>query len=163
LRLWGSRLTTIAVINGKAQREGLILAMGCDYRIGTADNLDLKLNYTAMGLIPGCDYGLLNCKLSLDQIARLDFPEGLTSGLDLIQAGILHEVNTQDAMTRAMQVMQQLLTRSDNAVANQKFEMFGSAIEQYQQLRVGDARETVARISKSDTQNCLADHLRKQI
>lgn len=51
LKLYGSRLPTIAAINGHSPAGGCLLAMCCDYRI-MAPNFTIGLNETQLGIIP---------------------------------------------------------------------------------------------------------------
>lgn len=161
LRLWGCRLTTIALVNGIAQREGFALAMGCDYRIGTSQDLNLTLNYTSTGLLAGSEFNLLQKKLSFETLSRLEFPETLTNNLDFIQTGILHEINTTEPMQRAFDVMNQLLTRPDNIVAKQKLSMIRPALNTIQDTRLEEISDTVARIMKTSTQAHLETYIQK--
>ncbi|KAK3588949.1 hypothetical protein CHS0354_043118 [Potamilus streckersoni] len=51
LLLFGSRLTTIAAINGHSPAGGALVAMSCDYRI-MAPGFNIGLNETQLGIVP---------------------------------------------------------------------------------------------------------------
>lgn len=51
IKLYGSRLATIAAINGHSPAGGCLLAMSCDYRI-MAPKFTIGLNETQLGIIP---------------------------------------------------------------------------------------------------------------
>merc|ERR1712183_590571 len=50
IKLYGSRLATIAAIEGSAIAGGCMLAMSCDYRIISSNKITIGLNETKLGI-----------------------------------------------------------------------------------------------------------------
>ncbi|XP_071966059.1 enoyl-CoA delta isomerase 1, mitochondrial-like [Antedon mediterranea] len=51
LRLYGSRLITIAAINGHSPAGGALMAMSCDYRVMASGPYTIGLNETLLGIV----------------------------------------------------------------------------------------------------------------
>lgn len=51
LRLYGSRLATVAAINGQSPAGGCLIALSCDYRIMAQGKFVIGLNETLLGLV----------------------------------------------------------------------------------------------------------------
>jgi len=51
MKLYGSRLTTIAAINGHSPAGGCLTAISCDYRIMAEGKLTIGLNETLLGIV----------------------------------------------------------------------------------------------------------------
>lgn len=110
----------IAAVHGNCLGAGLQLALGADIRISTADARWSVLE-SKWGLVP--DMGgptLLRELVRLDVAKELTFTGRLVSGADAHALGLVTHVD-EDPLTRARTLVDEILTRSPDAVAAGKF------------------------------------------
>lgn len=51
IQLYGSKMATVALINGHSPAGGCLLAMSCDYRVMVGGNFRIGLNETKLGIV----------------------------------------------------------------------------------------------------------------
>lgn len=110
----------IALVHGNCFGAGLQLALGADIRIGTPD-AQLSLMESKWGLVP--DMGgptLLRELLPLDRVKELTLTGRVVSGTQAHALGLLTHLS-EDPMTPARALIEEIATRSPDAVAAGKF------------------------------------------
>ncbi|XP_002741953.1 enoyl-CoA delta isomerase 1, mitochondrial-like [Saccoglossus kowalevskii] len=116
-RLYGSRLVTIAAINGHAIAGGCALTQLCDYRIMTSSQeTKLKLNATELGLPPPApivqiimnNVGQRKCE-KIWQTAQLFNPQSA------LKVGLVDELRKDNVMLGALQEIKTWLKIPDAA------------------------------------------------
>ena len=109
----------IAVVHGNCFGAGLQLALGADIRIVTPD-AKLSLMEAKWGLIP--DMGgiaLIRELMSIDMAKELTMTGRIISGSDAKEMGLVTHIN-EDPLSKAMELGQEIITRSPDSVGASK-------------------------------------------
>ncbi|MEN8719917.1 MAG: crotonase/enoyl-CoA hydratase family protein [Oceanococcaceae bacterium] len=104
LRLFDSRLPTIALCNGHALAMGALLLLACDTRIGVAGEFKIGLNETAIGMpLPLFGIELPRARLNPVALTAAVVQSRLYAPADAVAVGYLDEVVAEAAATERTQ------------------------------------------------------------
>ena len=135
-RLYGLGLPAVAAVNGHAIAGGLVVALACDYRIGSRAGYRLGLTETKVAVpYPVAAMTVVEAELApavarrVVLLARHETPE------DALADGILDELAAPDALLpRALEMAQELAALPRDAYARIKRQLRGRALERIAQV-----------------------------
>jgi enoyl-CoA hydratase len=136
LKLYGFPIPTVAAVNGHAIAGGFILAISCDYRIGTTSECKIGLTESRVGIpFPASTMEVLRAELS-PSVARKMVMVGRNLGpKEAFQNGVLDELQQSDqVLSRAKEVAMDLGAIPRDAYAQIKLQLRGNTIRRIQQV-----------------------------
>jgi len=154
-RLYGLPLPTIAAVNGHAIAGGVILTLGCDYRIGAEGDYKLGLAEARVGVaFPVSAMAIVKSELN-HRVARLMVltARNLTPE-EALASGVLDELQPADRLLdRALEVAREMAALPRETYARIKRTMRGPAL-----ARIDDA---VLNQTEPMLESWLGDETRK--
>jgi enoyl-CoA hydratase len=136
LKLYGFPIPTVAAVNGHAIAGGFILAISCDYRIGTTAECKIGVTESRVGIpFPVSTMEVLRAELS-PSVARKMVMVGRNLGPhEALQNGILDELQQPEHIFfRAKEVAMDLGAIPRDAYAQIKHQLRGNTISRIQQV-----------------------------
>lgn len=136
LTLYGFPIPTVAAVNGHAIAGGFILAISCDYRIGTTSECKIGITESRVGIpFPTSTIEVLRAELS-PPVARKMILGGRNLGPNgAFQNGVLDELQQSDkVLSRAKEVAMDLGAMPRDAYAQIKHQLRGNTIRRIQQV-----------------------------
>jgi enoyl-CoA hydratase len=136
LRLYGFPIPTVAAVNGHAIAGGFILALSCDYRIGTTSECKIGVTESRVGIpFPASTMEVLSAELS-PPVARKMTLVGRNFGpMEAFQNGVLDELQPADqVLSRAREAALDLGGMPREAYAQIKLQLRGNTIRRIQQV-----------------------------
>lgn len=105
-RLYALPIPTVAAVNGHAIAGGFILAISCDYRIGTRSSCQIGLTETRVGIpFPFSTMEVLKAELSPPVARRITLVGRNMGPEDALRCGVLDELEPADqVLPRAREV-----------------------------------------------------------
>jgi enoyl-CoA hydratase len=105
-RLYGLPLPTIAAVNGHAIAGGVILTLGCDYRIGAEGNYKLGLAEARVGVVyPVAAMAIVRSELAPATARTMVLTARNYNPREALEMGVLDELQPPDRLlARAMEV-----------------------------------------------------------
>ncbi len=105
-RLYGLPLPTIAAVNGHAMAGGVILTLGCDYRIGAEGNYKLGLAEARVGVVyPVAAMAIVRSELAPATARTMVLTARNYNPREALEMGVLDELQPPDRLlARAMEV-----------------------------------------------------------
>jgi enoyl-CoA hydratase len=105
-RLYGLPLPTIAALNGHAIAGGVILTLGCDYRIGAEGNYKLGLAEARVGVVyPVAAMAIVRSELAPATARTMVLTARNYNPREALEMGVLDELQPPDRLlARAMEV-----------------------------------------------------------
>lgn len=102
-KLFTSSLFTVAAVNGAAPAGGTVIAMGCDYRIGTNNpKYVMGLREAAIGIVPPTWLQSLAARTLGQRNAELDLQLGsMFAPVEAHARGYLDQITSEEAMLEA--------------------------------------------------------------
>lgn len=160
ISLYGSRLVTIAAVNGHSPAGGCLLAMCCDYRI-MVEKFTIGLNETQLGIIPPFWFvdtmknvvGYRQTELACQKGLMLTSDQAL--GIKLVDEVVTPEI----IMEKAQNEMQSWLKIPDHARQLTKMQMRKGTIDKLLTKREEDIQNFVSFITKDSVQKTLEFYL----
>jgi enoyl-CoA hydratase len=138
--LYGFSLPTVAAVNGHAIAGGFILAIACDYRVGTIASCRLGVTETRVGIpFPVSTMEVLRAELA-PAVARSMTLAGRTIGPEYALAnGVLDELRpTEEVLTRAKEVALEFAALPRKGYAKIKRQLRGETLARMEEaLRTG--------------------------
>lgn len=109
-RLYGLALPTIAAVNGHAIAGGVILTLGCDYRIGSEGDYKLGLAEMRVGVpFPVAAMAIVQSELTKPAARMMVLTARNSSPHAALSLGVLDELQPPDRLlARAMEVAQEM-------------------------------------------------------
>lgn len=160
LKLYGSRLATIAAINGHSPAGGCLLAMCCDYRI-MAPNYSIGLNETQLGIIPPFWFIDLMVQCTGHRQAELCCQKGLMLTTEQAhKIGIIDEVVPSDQVeARAQEEIKSWIKIPEAARQLTKLQMRKPTMDKLLAKREEDIGHFRDLIMRESTQKALGFYL----
>jgi len=161
IALTGSRLATVAAINGHSPAGGCLLAMACDYRM-MAPNFTIGLNETQLGIIP--PFWFLDSMLSVvgQRQTELCCEKGLMMTTDQAhKIGLIDDVVPPEVlMDKAINEMQAWLSVKDFARILTKNLLRKPMVDKLITQREEDIQHFVNFITKDSVQEALGGYFK---
>eukprot|EP01100_Stratorugosa_tubuloviscum_P010117 TRINITY_DN4303_c3_g1_i1.p1 TRINITY_DN4303_c3_g1~~TRINITY_DN4303_c3_g1_i1.p1 ORF type:complete len:297 (+),score=145.40 TRINITY_DN4303_c3_g1_i1:92-982(+) len=162
LRLYGSRLVTIAAINGAAPAGGCLLSLSCDYRI-MSNGFKIGLNETQLGIV--APFWFMETMLSV--LGRRSLVERLLQLGEMLPANDAHSIGMVDVVTetpdlvlpRAQEEMKKWLQINDYARYQTKLLMRKNLIEKLKNNRENDIQQFCDLITQPPVQKVIKAYL----
>ncbi|XP_031554485.1 enoyl-CoA delta isomerase 1, mitochondrial-like [Actinia tenebrosa] len=153
LQLYGSRLATIAVVNGHAIAGGCVLASACDYRI-MAPNYSLGLNETVAGIaVPFWVSQTLTNLVGKRVGERATLLSEMFSSDAALSSGLVDMVVAQEnLMAEAQKQMKRWLAIPDSGRSLTKHTIRREMLENMRDDREEDIKDFVSYIMRESTQ-----------
>jgi enoyl-CoA hydratase len=136
LKLYGFPVPTVAAVNGHAIAGGFILAISCDYRIGTTSECKIGLTESRVGIsFPVSTMEVLQAELSPSVARKMTLIGRNLGPREAFQNGVLDELQQSDqVLSRAKEVAIDLGAMPRDAYAQIKRQLRGKAIRRIQQV-----------------------------
>ncbi|XP_063171062.1 enoyl-CoA delta isomerase 1, mitochondrial [Candoia aspera] len=160
--LYGSRLATVAAVNGSSPAGGCLMALSCDYRI-MADNpkYSIGLNETRLGIV--APFWFKDCLLNTvgHRAAERSLQLGLLySPQEALKIGLVDElVPEEKILARAAEVLAQWLAVPDHARQLSKSSLRKQAVDHLLMHREADIQNFVRFVSRDAIQNSLQKYM----
>ena len=104
----------VAACTGNALGAAAVTLLGCDYRVGTAGDFKIGIDFVSAGVpVPDVVVELARARLSPKHITRACNTAELYSPDEAVHAGFLDFVTTEDAVEQACEVAADLSERLD--------------------------------------------------
>jgi 3,2-trans-enoyl-CoA isomerase len=164
LSLYGSRLATVAAVNGQSPAGGCLITMSCDYRIGASDQPKARigLNEAKFGLVAPTWFGTtLQAAVGLRRADRMLQLGELISFEDAHKYGLLDElVPRADVLKVALDRAEQW-AKNGPAEARHASKMIQrrAALEELRGSRRADVQIFVDRVSAVSMQEDIGNYL----
>uniref|UniRef100_T1ILS7 Enoyl-CoA delta isomerase 1, mitochondrial n=1 Tax=Strigamia maritima TaxID=126957 RepID=T1ILS7_STRMM len=161
--LYGSKLATIAAINGHAPAGGCLMAMSCDYRIMASGKYTIGLNETLLGIVaPLWLQGTMEKTIG-HRVTELSLQLGkLYSAEEALKIGLVDEIvaKPEDTIQKAQsELISKWLKIPDIARQITKKNLRQDFIAHLQKMREADIKQFVAFASNDKTQKALGMYL----
>ena len=136
LKLYGFPIPTVAAVNGHAIAGGFILALSCDYRIGTTSEFKIGVTESRVGIpFPVSTMEVLRAELSPSVARKMTLVGRNLGPLEAFQNGVLDELQPSDqVLSRAKEVAMDLGAIPRKAYAQIKHQLRGKTIRRIQQV-----------------------------
>ncbi|XP_007435979.1 enoyl-CoA delta isomerase 1, mitochondrial, partial [Python bivittatus] len=160
--LYGSRLATVAAINGSSPAGGCLLALSCDYRI-MADSRKyiIGLNETRLGIV--APFWFKDCLVNTvgHRAAERSLQLGiLYSAQEALRIGLVDELVPEDKIqARAAEVMAEWLAVPDHARQLSKSSLRKHAVDHLLMHREADVQNFVCFVSRDAIQQSLQRYM----
>jgi enoyl-CoA hydratase len=130
LDLYDFPIPTVAAINGHAIAGGFILAISCDYRVGTSSECKLGVTESRVGIpFPVATMEVLRAELAPAAARRMTLVGRNLSPQEAFINGVLDELQQDDkVLSRAKEVARDLGTMPREAYAKIKRQLRGETI-----------------------------------
>jgi enoyl-CoA hydratase len=134
--LYGLRVPTIAAVNGHAIAGGAILALCCDYRIGTEGDYKIGLAEARVGVpFPVAAMAILQSELSHPVARTMVLTARNSRPSDAVSMGVLDELQPAELLLqRAIEVAQEMAALPRAIYGRIKHDLRGPAL-----ARINDA------------------------
>jgi len=163
IKLYGSRLATIAAIEGSAIAGGCMVAMSCDYRIISSNKITIGLNETKLGIAAPFwmsdmlirTIGFRKAEIALS-MGSLFLPE------EALKVGFVDEiVSPNEVISRAHHQAEQWAKIPSQARVVSKKQLRQRYITELQKNQQQDIKQFCAFINDDDVQLSLAKYMAK--
>jgi enoyl-CoA hydratase len=136
LNLYGFPIPTVAAVNGHAIAGGFILAISCDYRIGTTSECKIGVTESRVGIpFPISTIEVLLAELSTSVARKMTLVGRNLGPEEAFQNGVLDELQQADkVLSRAKEVAMDLGAMPRDAYAQIKYQIRGNTIRRIQQV-----------------------------
>jgi enoyl-CoA hydratase len=136
LKLYGFPIPTVAAVNGHAIAGGFILAISCDYRIGTTSECKIGVTESRVGIpFPVSTMEVLRAELSPAVARKMTLVGRNLSPHEALQNGILDELQQPEhILFRAKEVAMDLGAMPRDTYAQIKHQLRGNTISRIQQV-----------------------------
>ena len=138
--LYGFPLPTVAAINGHAIAGGFILAIACDYRVGSSDPCRLGVTESRVGIpFPLSTMEVLRAELSPATARRMTLVGQTVGPEEAVAAGVLDELRPADqVLARASEVAREFSTLPRGAYGKIKCQLRAEALARMEEgIRTG--------------------------
>ncbi|XP_070617624.1 enoyl-CoA delta isomerase 1, mitochondrial [Erythrolamprus reginae] len=160
--LYGSRLATVAAINGSSPAGGCLMALACDYRI-MADNpkYSIGLNETRLGIVAPFWFK----DTLLNTVGHRASERALQLGLlfspqEALRIGLVDELVPEEKMqARAAEVLAQWLAIPDHARQLSKAALRKPTLDHLLMHREADIQDFVRFVSRDAIQKSLQKYM----
>ncbi|XP_070811055.1 enoyl-CoA delta isomerase 1, mitochondrial [Pituophis catenifer annectens] len=160
--LYGSRLATVAAVNGSSPAGGCLMALSCDYRI-MADNPKYKigLNETRLGIVAPFWFKDALLNTVGHRVAERSLQLGLLySPQEAFKIGLVDELVPEEKIqARAVEVMAQWLAIPDHARQLSKSALRKQTLDHLLMHREADIQDFVRFISRDAIQKSLQKYM----
>ncbi|CAB4018187.1 enoyl- delta isomerase 1, mitochondrial [Paramuricea clavata] len=162
LKLYDSRLATVAAVNGAAPAGGCLLAISCDYRI-MAEGATIGPNETQLGIVaPNWFKDTLVNTVGHRQSEHLLCLGKMLSSADAGDIGLVdHVVEKSNLMAEAKDEIQKWLAISGEARSATKLGLRGPTLKKLLDARQKDTKSFMDFTRKDSTQKMLAFYMKK--
>jgi enoyl-CoA hydratase/carnithine racemase len=128
--LYGLPVPTIAAVNGHAIAGGVILALGCDYRIGAEGSYKIGLAEVRVGVpFPVSAMAIVQSELSHTAARTMVLTARNFGPGEMLSMGILDELHPPEfVLQRAMEVAQEMAALPRSIYGRVKRELRGAAL-----------------------------------
>ncbi|ELU15882.1 hypothetical protein CAPTEDRAFT_195994 [Capitella teleta] len=159
--LYGSRLATIAAINGHSPAGGCLLSLTCDYRVMAQGKFMIGLNETLLGMVAPFWFQDTMTNTIGHREAEKALQLGLLySGENALDVGLIDELVPPEKVMQTAQVqMQTWLKIPDLARRLTKEQMRGPTLQKFVQRQNEDVDQIMKFIMDSATQRSLGIYL----
>ncbi len=129
-RLYSLSMPVVAAVNGHAIAGGLVLALACDYRIGSEEDFSLGLTETRAGIpFPAGPMTVVNAELTPAVARRLTLVARNSGPREAVADGILDELCPADSLVeRASEFAADLASAGRSTYARVKAQLRATAI-----------------------------------
>ncbi|XP_056461680.1 enoyl-CoA delta isomerase 1, mitochondrial [Gadus chalcogrammus] len=163
LNLYGSKLTTIAAINGSSPAGGCLVSISCDYRV-MADNprYSIGLNETLLGIVAPYWFKDTMVNTVGHRTTELALALGkLYSAPEALKIGLVDELVPEDQVVNtAAQTMGKWLAINEHARQATKAMMRKPTIDKLLSNREADVHNFVSFITQASVQKSLGMYLK---
>ncbi|CAJ1384370.1 unnamed protein product [Effrenium voratum] len=147
--IYGSRLATVAAINGACPAGGCVLAMCCDYRIITWEG-SMGLNEVALGIpVPRMWCGLMALLCGAHPAQDMLLSASMPGSTDLRQLGLVDEIVEKpgDLMPSALTQLKKWLKFPSQGFVKTKANMRGTFCQRWRDQMEAEAEEVWKAVS----------------
>lgn len=161
LRLYASRLITVAAVNGHSPAFGCAIALGCDYRIMAAGSYKIGLTVVHLGMQP--PFGLR--ELLGNTIGKREAEKAVQLGTlyesdEAYKIGLVDEVVPMDDMLPASkQQVTKWLSIPDHARVSVKKAMRGELVKKVAPIRDEEMKMAASMLTQPNVQELLGKAL----
>jgi enoyl-CoA hydratase len=136
LKLYGFPIPTVAAVNGPAIAGGFILALSCDYRIGTTAECKIGLTESRVGIpFPVSTMEVLRAELSPTVARKMTLVGRNLGSPEAYQNGIFDELQQpENILPRAKEVARDLGAMPRDTYTQIKHQLRGNTISRIQQV-----------------------------
>ncbi|XP_071507647.1 enoyl-CoA delta isomerase 1, mitochondrial-like [Diadema antillarum] len=161
LVLYGSRLATIAAINGQCYAAGAVTALACDSRIMVKGPYGITLNEVAVGVvIPFWIQDMLRCTVGHRQAERAMQLGTIYNAEEALRIGMVDEAVDEDKlMDSVREEMGRFLKIQGVPRAQCKQELRGKFLRNLRERREEDAHQMAENFTSDLVQNNIAAFL----
>ena len=133
--LYGFSLPTIAAVNGHAIAGGFILAIACDYRVGTSSACSLGVTESRVGIpFPACIMEVLRAELRPEVARRMTLTGRLMGPDEALANGVLDELcPAERVLARAREIAMEFAALPRGAYVKIKRQLRGEALARMDQ------------------------------
>ncbi len=138
--LYGFPLPTVAAINGHTLAGGFILAIACDYRVGTSASCKIGVTESRVGIpFPVSTMEVLRAELAPSVARRMTLAGQNTGPEQALAAGVLDELQPpEQVLTRAKEVALELAALPRQGYAKIKRQLRGETLARMEEaIRTG--------------------------
>jgi enoyl-CoA hydratase len=138
-RLYACPLPTVAAVNGHAVAAGLVLALACDYRVGSVGPSLLGLTEARVGIpFPGAAMAIVRAELSAAAARTLTLVARNVTGERAAALGMLDELTpAEQVLPRAIAVAEDLATMPRGSYARIKHQLRSPTIAALEEIGRG--------------------------
>lgn len=131
LQLYSFPIPTVAAVNGHAIAGGFILAISCDYRIGTTSECKIGITEVRTGIpFPVATMEVLRAEIGPAAARRMTLTGKNAGPEESLENGVLDELQPGRTVTeRAIEVAKDLATMPGKTYAQIKYQLRGETIE----------------------------------
>lgn len=154
LKLYGSRLITIAALNGHSMAGGALMAVTADYRVMAEGSYRIGLNETQIGLfLPSYLKQMVENVIGSKATARALQLSLVFTSAEACKLGLVEEVTPMDqVMTAARREVKQWLEIPDSARASMKMELRRKVIQEMINRKEEDAKTFASTMASPEFQ-----------
>lgn len=164
LKLYGSNMATIAVINGNSPAGGCLMALSCDYRIMTENpKYSIGLNETLLGIVAPFWFRDTMINSIGNRATELSLQLGLMySAPEALKIGLVDKLIPEDKIYEtALNTMSRWLAVPDHARQLSKSIMRKATVDRLLTHRESDVQNFVSFISRESIQKSLGKYMEK--
>lgn len=157
-RIYTSRLTTLAVVNGHCLAGGTLIATACDYRICTRGDYKIGVTAAKIGLVPPHWFLKTLTYLMGQTTTEILLQTGQVVGPDrAFKLGLVDEIcNAEDLEEQCRKVLSRYLETCHDTRVAIKLALRREVIDSYHKLEEEDVEKFVHFTLRKSTQNTLA-------
>jgi len=163
-RLYRMSVPTVAAVNGHAIAGGLILALTCDYRIGTRAACELGLTEVRVGIpFPAAPLAVAKAELAPDVMRRLMLTGRNIDSQTALDQHVLDELEAPERVVpRALEVAKDLAAIPRDAFGRVKRQVRGEMIDRLSALMEADTDPLLGDWLTNETSGAAQSMLRQR-